>query len=78
MATQPISSIHTVTPENSDRGGFFSRILRSLAAARQRKVQRDLAEILARRGGVMAGNKVGQASLPRATPFHILPALNAR
>jgi ATPase subunit of ABC transporter with duplicated ATPase domains len=64
------------------RSSAIARLLNRLSAARQGKVDRDIAEILQRRGGVMARTETGMGDLSGgqrpAYPFHGLPALRRR
>ena len=67
---------------SASRLNLITRLARRLAAARQWRADRDIAEILQRRGGVMARTKPGPGTaFPQreaAYPFRALPALQPR
>lgn len=58
--------------------GVIARLVRSLVAARQRRADRDIAEILGRQGGVMARREVRQGSAARTFPFRAMPSPTSR
>jgi hypothetical protein len=51
--TLPTTGGAGVTPKSRSGTGMFRRALEALMAARQRQADREIAEILARRGGVI-------------------------
>lgn len=76
VATPQISSIAPSRGVSHRTHGLLARLMRALMEARQRQADRDIAEIVARRGGIMKdaleGRVCGQS---RAFPFHALPAV---
>ena len=62
-----------------NRAGFFTRLVQAIMQARQRAADREIAEILGRRGGIMRDELESGAApaVGREYPFRQLPSLNS-
>lgn len=76
VAAEQISRIAPSRSASNRKHSLLVRLMRAVFEARQRQVDRDIAEILARRGGIMKdaldGSRAGQS---RAYPFRAWPAV---
>ncbi len=82
MATvyEPASQLHAAprSPEIMRKAGLFRRIVRAVMDARQRQADREIREILQRRGGVMCDSLERPDGHQRRKPLRRLPALQPR
>ena len=76
VAPEKISSISPSRGASNGKHSLFARLMRAFMEARQRQADRDIAEILARRGGIMKDALEGnQCTQSRDYPFRALPAV---
>jgi hypothetical protein len=73
-ATSPHPTLSATRGARRTSSSFLSKVLASVTAARQKRAERDIAEILHRQGGVMSSRGV----VGRSYPFHSLPAVSSR
>jgi hypothetical protein len=74
--TRPESgSVHSGTEHSGI--GLFRRFASALMAARQRQADREIAEILGRRGGVMADACTDARAAQRRYPYAAMPAFRS-
>ena len=67
LVTTPKTSHLAPPPSQTARApGFFARLLDAISEARQRRANRELAEILGRRGGIMGDEWEGAPAPARA------------
>ena len=76
VAAEQISSTTPSRGASTGKHSILARLMRLIMEARQRQADRDIAEILARRGGIMKDALEGsQGGQSRVYPFAALPAV---
>ncbi len=82
MATvyEPASQLHAAphSPEIMRKAGLFRRVVRAVMAARQRQTDREIRDILQRRGGVMCDSLERPDRDQRCRLLQRLPAMQPR